>query len=192
MQVLDLFQGRREVAIIAEHVISDPEPFVTRCLRRQNTACLALGFVVTRHQAPYLRLFVAIDHKDPVNEITDGGLRQQWHDDQLVAATGPLCLLVSGGLNSRMQYCLQPFACIVIGKNYPPHGPAVQAARVVEYLVAKLMTDIVERRLSRCDDLSCDKVSVDDRDIECREHVGYRGLAARDATREADSQRRRI
>ena len=104
MQGLDLLQRYVKIAVISNNIIRDFQSFVTARLRRQYTTCLTFGFVVTSHQTPYLGFFIAVDDQDPVNEIAYRRLCQQWHDDELVAATGVGCLLVGDGLDSRVRY----------------------------------------------------------------------------------------
>ena len=87
MQLFDLLQCCGQIAVVVYYIVRDPEPLVTGGLRGKNTTCLALRFGVTGHQAPYLGTFLAIDHQNPIDELSDGRLCQQWYHDNLVAAS---------------------------------------------------------------------------------------------------------
>ena len=81
-----------------------------------------------------------------------------------------------------MENCLEVQSCLVIRENDLAQCPAIEPAVHIDYVIAESLADFVKRGLSGLHHVTRDNVRVDYRDPQVREHVGYRRLAAGDAT----------
>ena len=72
MKRRDLLSQFGDVAIVVNHVISDRQALCAAHLGCQDTSRIGFRTAVTGHEAPYLRVFVAIDNQDPVYKRFEG------------------------------------------------------------------------------------------------------------------------
>ena len=176
----------------------------------KHATCLVLRFGVTGHETANLRLFVAIDNQNTVNQVLQGGFDQERYNDDLILTTGSIRLTArsfgsirltarscgSHGLtarfvlNARVHYGLEPFPCRIIGKHEFAQGTAIQVSIVVNKRFAERRGNFVKCGLAWCYDFTRDDVGVDDRRAELGKPVRDGGFATRDTACQANAQGR--
>ena len=84
MKRRDLLSQISDSAIVPDNVVSNRQALCTAGLGREHASCPVIRFAVTGRQAPFLRVFIAIDNEDAIDKIPEGGIYQQWHYDDLI------------------------------------------------------------------------------------------------------------
>jgi hypothetical protein len=87
-----------------------------------------------------------------------------------------------------VQYCFEIMARSLILENYAAHRRSVQMSGWSDHFVSKADAYIAQSRLSRRDYLAGDNIGIDNRNAEIGEHVSHKGLAAGNATGQADTK----
>lgn len=175
-------------ALIEDHVIGYRQALVATRLCSNDASCLIFSPRIAGKQSIDLSLFIAIDDENAIDEICERRACEQWNDDYLVFAAGQVSVAPRLSTNSRMEDFLESKTLTIVGKNRLAHGGPVKMASRIDYVLAKLRLDLIKRRLSGCDHLAGDDVGIYDRNAEVREHIGDKGLAAGNATGQADTK----
>jgi hypothetical protein len=99
-----------------------------------------------------------------------------------------LQLLHDGLADSRMQERFQPLSRRGVVKNGFPQCPAVQVAFRIQYVVTKVLPDVLQQWCTFTDQCARDLVGINDIGAQLLKEVADRGLAAADTTRQADGK----
>jgi hypothetical protein len=175
-------------ALIEDHVIGYRQALVATRLCSNDASCLIFSPRIAGKQSIDLSLFIAIDDENAIDEICERRACEQWNDDYLVFAAGQVSVAPRLSTNSRMENFLQSKTLTIVGKNRLAHGGPVKMASRIDYVLAKSRLDLIKRRLSGCDNLSRNDVGIDNRYTQLLEDVCDKGLAAGNATGQADTK----
>lgn len=189
MQIQGLVPRFLQVPGVVDNVIGDGQPVFPAGLRRYHAPRLLFGFRVSGKQAVDLGLLITVNDKHAVDERPEGRLDQQGNHNQLVVSSGTAGLLYRGLANTRMQDFLQLVPGGLVPEYDLAHCGAIKIAIRPDDLVAECFADLIECGFTGLHNFPGNDVGVDDRHAEFGEYIGDRGLAACNATGQADSQR---
>jgi len=175
-------------AFIEDHVIGYRQALVATRLCSNDASCLIFSPRIAGKQSIDLSLFITIDDENAIDEICERRACKQWNDDYLVFAAGQVSVAPRLSTNSRMEDFLQSKTLTIVGKNRLAHGGPVKMASRIDYVLAKSCLDLIKRRLSGCDNFSRNYVGIDNRYTQLLENVSDKGLAAGNATGQADTK----
>ena len=86
-----------------------------------------------------------------------------------------------------MKYGFEIEARVLIRKYLFAHRGTIETASGVDHILAETISNLVERGLSRLHHVASDDIGVDDGNAKFGETIGDGGLAAGDATGQADT-----
>lgn len=170
---------------VVDDVGGDRPTVLTRCLRRDPRAGIALCPAAVPHHALDLQFLRSIDDDDRIKGVRPTALGKQRHivDDKRILRR-LLLLFDDAEEDQRMHDRLQPATRGIVGEHDRAQARPINGPGRIENLFAELGHDLIEPGCPGLYDLPSDRVSIDDDRSSRPEQIRDRALAHRDPTRQ--------